>query len=218
MLDGSVYALDAKTGDVTWTFNTTDSVHSSPMIYNDTVYIASRSGKLYALDENSGALRWTADLGYKTDATPAIDPATRTIFIGTFGGYMFAVDPDDGEFRWVSDYYGPIYSTATIAGDVVYGCTQKGKLFALDTANGSARWTYDLGSETWASPAIAGGRLYTGTMDGRLFAFRTSSAQVATATPTAMPPASAAATTPFPGIALVLAALVSAAAIIRLRK
>ena len=218
-LDGNVYALDAKAGNVIWAYNTTDSLHSSPMVYNGTVYIASRSGKLYALDEDSGAVRWTANLGYNTDATPAIDPSTRTIFIGTFGGYMFAVDADNGEFKWISQYYGPIYSTAAVTRDVVYGCTQAGKLFALGTANGSELWSYNLGSEMWASPVIVDGRLYVGTMGGHLIVFRASSVVPGiTATPTAVPPGSTAATTPFPGIALVLAALASAVAIIRLRK
>ncbi len=99
LLDGKVLALDSGTGNVIWNFNTTDSVHSSPMIYNGIVYIASRSGKLYALDESTGRQRWVADLGYKTDATPALDPATGTLFVGTFGGYVHAVNASTGDTR-----------------------------------------------------------------------------------------------------------------------
>jgi outer membrane protein assembly factor BamB len=220
MLDGNVYALDPGTGAVIWAFDTADSVHSSPMVYDGMVYIASRSGKLYALDENTGRPAWTVDLGYKTDATPAVDPATGAVFIGTFGGYVHAVNASTGDARWVSQFYGPIYATAAVAGDTVYGCTQDGRLFALDVTDGSGRWSYDLGGETWASPAIADGRLVIGTMSGQLLVFRASSvaSQGINSTPTAMPPASTAAATPFPGIPLALAALASAGAIIRLRR
>jgi outer membrane protein assembly factor BamB len=212
MLDGNVYALGPVTGIVLWAFDTNDSIHSSPLIYNETVYLASRDGTLYALDEDTGRLRWSADLGYKTDATPAVDPASGTIFIGTFGGYMFAVDAATGEFRWTSRFYGPIYATAAVAGDTVYGNTQDGRLFALGTADGAERWTFDLGGDAWASPAIAGGRLVTGTMSGQLYVFKPSGGSAATPTPAA-PTAQATASAPSPGLAAGVIALAAGTAL-----
>jgi eukaryotic-like serine/threonine-protein kinase len=211
MLDGNVYALDPGTGRTIWAFDTNDSVHSSPMIYDGKVYIASRDGKLYALDEKTGVPAWTADLGYKTDATPSLDPASGTVFIGTFGGYMRAVNASTGDTRWISQFYGPIYATAAVAGDTVYCNTQDGELFALDTANGAERWTYDLGGEAWASPAIAGGRLVTGTNSGELLVFSAASGPTVTPSPAPTTSATNATTTPFPGMAICVFALVSGA-------
>jgi outer membrane protein assembly factor BamB len=48
--DGHVYALDAKTGILQWSFETQDIVHASPAIANNTVYIGSWDSYLYALD------------------------------------------------------------------------------------------------------------------------------------------------------------------------
>ncbi len=107
LLDGNVYALDPGTGKTIWAFDTNDSVHSSPMIYDGKVFLASREGKLYALDEKTGVPVWTADLGYKTDATPSLDPASGTVFVGTFGGYLWAVNASTGESGGPRNSTGP---------------------------------------------------------------------------------------------------------------
>jgi|AGTN01.3.fsa_nt_gi FOG: WD40-like repeat len=211
MLDGNVYALDPETGRVIWSFDTNDSIHSSPMVYDDMVYIASRNGTLYALDEQSGTSRWTVDLGYKTDATPSLDPATGTVFIGTFGGYVWALNATSGDTLWISQFLGPIYATAAVSGDTVYGNTEEGKLFALDVADGTLRWTYDMGSEAWASPAVAEGRLVTGTIDGQLLVFK-ESAEGPTAAPS--PTAKPVSPTPAPAPGAIVCLLALAAGVI----
>jgi outer membrane protein assembly factor BamB len=92
--------------------------------------------------------------------------------------------------------------------------SQDGTVFALSAADGSGLWSYDLGdTEGFASPAIADGRLYIGTTDGRLIAFSPASAS-ATPMPSATTETKAVAT-PFPGLAVCLAALGAAAALKR---
>ncbi|HMK46233.1 MAG TPA: PQQ-binding-like beta-propeller repeat protein [Methanocella sp.] len=224
--NGTVYALDAATGKAAWAYNTTSYIHSSPMIYDGKVFISTRdSGRLFALDETTGKPVWTSDLGYKTDATPSVDPATGTVFIGTYGGYAKAYSAANGTLLWVSRYYGPIYSNIAVSGSTVYGVTQAGKLFALNAADGSEQWTTDLKGETFASPVVADGHLVIGTISKELIAFNATSVQAAptgrdatTSTVSAnnnttmMPEASGSPngttqqTTPFPGIAVSIAA------------
>ena len=51
--DGNVYALDAATGQVRWTYTTAGPVYSSPAVSGGTVYGGSGDGKLYALNAGS---------------------------------------------------------------------------------------------------------------------------------------------------------------------
>jgi PGF-CTERM protein len=47
--DNNVYALNATTGKVTWSFTTGDYVLSSPAVVNGTVYAGSDDGNVYAI-------------------------------------------------------------------------------------------------------------------------------------------------------------------------
>ena len=132
---GAFYALDESTGAVAWSYDLGDDyIHSSPFVYNGTVYVAAHNGTLYAFDAGTGRVKWTYDLGYETDASPSIDPATGTVFIGTFGSHIFAFDAGNGSEKWISAYYGPIYASAAISGNVLYGATRR----RLHAANSSS--------------------------------------------------------------------------------
>jgi putative pyrroloquinoline-quinone binding quinoprotein len=81
-----VYALDAATGSLTWSFTTGNHVASSPAVVSDVVYIGSDDGKLYALDAATGSLKWSyksyneteADQGEKAIMLPDVQDTTRT--------------------------------------------------------------------------------------------------------------------------------------------
>jgi serine/threonine-protein kinase len=47
--DDKVYALDAATGHVRWTYTTGGSVFSSPAVVGGTVYVGSNDWTIYAL-------------------------------------------------------------------------------------------------------------------------------------------------------------------------
>ena len=55
--DQNVYALDATTGTLRWSFATGDVVHASPAVANGLVYIGSWDRNIYALDATTGRER-----------------------------------------------------------------------------------------------------------------------------------------------------------------
>ena len=57
--DGTVYTLDAATGDKLREFETGDKIWGTPAIADDTLYIGSFDKKLYALDINTGKEKWS---------------------------------------------------------------------------------------------------------------------------------------------------------------
>lgn len=230
MYDGHVYALDALTGKVAWAYDTKSPIHSSPAIFDGKVFIATRGGTLYAFDEDTGAVQWTANLGYKADATPSVDPATGMIFIGTYGGYVKAFSASNGTAIWTSGFQKPIYATAAVSGDAVYGVSQDGWLFALNRTDGSGLWGIDVGGAAFSSPAVANGYLVIGTLAKQLIAFKATAgagAPTAVAPPTPTPyvaptPLSSALDTrasqvPFPGFVAVLGAIGVAYLLVRRR-
>ena len=47
---GRLYSIDALTGDLRWEFVADDSISSTPVVANKTLYVSSLSGTLYAIE------------------------------------------------------------------------------------------------------------------------------------------------------------------------
>ena len=57
-VDGTVFALDAHTGEVVWRFFTAGPIRFAPALWRDRAFVASDDGHLYALRLSDGALLW----------------------------------------------------------------------------------------------------------------------------------------------------------------
>jgi PQQ-dependent dehydrogenase (methanol/ethanol family) len=115
-----VYALDARTGDVRWTYDPKvpreraaficcDAVNRGVALYGGKVYVGTLDGRLVALDERTGAVVWdtsTADSAQPYTITSAPRIAGSSVVIGNAGseygvrGYLSAYDAESGKLRW----------------------------------------------------------------------------------------------------------------------
>ncbi len=71
-VNGTVYALDAKTGAKVWNYATGDQIYSSPAVANGVVYIGSWDNNVYALNAKTGAKLWSYATGARVDSSPAV--------------------------------------------------------------------------------------------------------------------------------------------------
>ena len=124
---GIVYALNAVTGELLWTFHPgidaaaarnacCDVVNRGVALRDGMVFVASEDGRLHALDAKTGAEKWTADtiIGrgtskYTYASTGAVLLTSDAVVIGNSGadlgdgstrGYISAWDIKTGAFKW----------------------------------------------------------------------------------------------------------------------
>ena len=175
--DGSVYALDARTGTLRWRFRTRDVVHTSPAVANGVVYAGSFDRSLYALDARTGALRWR--FATLPNASPVLEGiassaavADGTVYVGARDGHLYALRASDGALRWRHDDRGSwvIASPAVMPRAVCFTTSDELRFFCLDRPNGATRSTFRYATYGFSSPAIAGRIAYFGTFDGILHA------------------------------------------------
>jgi outer membrane protein assembly factor BamB len=97
-----LFALDAATGDVAWTWGLPRKTLGPPAYADGTLYVAewypdADTGRLHAVDATTGTVTWT----YRTDVGGVRSPtvADDTVYV-VQGEQLGAIAADDGTRRW----------------------------------------------------------------------------------------------------------------------
>lgn len=150
--DGSLYAIDRKSGNLRWKFATKSRVDSSPAVSNGFVYFNSYDGHFYAIDARTGRRRWT------------FQTAGERRFEGT---HLHGFLPSAETMPDVFDVY--LSSPVVWNGMVIFG-SGDGNVYALDAMTGAQLWKFKTGDVVHASPAIAQGTVFIGSWDSYFYA------------------------------------------------
>ncbi len=172
--DNKLYALDARTHKVRWTYRTGDDVKGGPVLAGRTIYFGSYDGNAYAVDARTGKLRWRsgAQGGLRGAgnfyATPAV--AYGRVFIGNTDGKIYAFGARTGRLRWSRSTGGYVYSSAAVWNKTVYVGSYDRRLYALDAATGDVRWSFKANDRISGAPTVLAGLVYFATLARRTYA------------------------------------------------
>ena len=119
--DGTVYAVDAGTGCIYWTFQASDTVKTAISVSDDgrLAFFGDTDGNVYAISTSNGAQVWKV--------RPASHPAARITGSPALSGSRLYVPISSGEEGAAED---PKYQC----------CTFRGSLVALDANSGKTVW------------------------------------------------------------------------------
>src|SRR6266496_19768 len=161
--DRRVYAVDARTGRLDWSFATGDRVKGGVAFSRRTIFAGSYDGRLYALDARSGRPRWVAGGGALGGlyATPSV--ANGRVFVGSTNGRVYAFSSAAGRLLWSRATGSYVYSPAALAGGTAYVGSYDHRLYALSQATGRIRWTFDAGAPISGAPTVLDGLVYFST-------------------------------------------------------
>lgn len=159
---GELYALDASTGNIQWSFETDGGIYSSAAITNDTVFVGSRDNYLYALNAENGELVW--DKNTRSDIQGAPVVWEETVFVANSGGAVYALSTETGDEKWRFGPVGDRFHTSPIVdGEQVYFGSVDRSFFAVSIDDGEEQWSKEF--HTNAPPIIIDDIVYT--TDGR---------------------------------------------------
>ncbi|MEJ7600499.1 MAG: PQQ-binding-like beta-propeller repeat protein [Kofleriaceae bacterium] len=181
--NGTLYALDKRTGAVAWVVRLGDTIGSSVTIVDDALYVAVETfappdGFVAKLDRRTGRVRWLSGwLGEQAHSTPTVDRANGLVFVGANNRTVRALSVVDGTTRWQITTDGAVKGTLALTAGVLYFGTMGGTLHAVEATTGTIRWRRPLGGRTRSSATIVptSGRdsqlVVIGADDGSLTAF-----------------------------------------------
>jgi outer membrane protein assembly factor BamB len=171
-----VYALAADTGKESWRYVATGPVKSSPLLMEDTLYVAvlpargSRNGAICALKRADGSVLWRREIPLGASASPA--GAKDTIVLGDLGCCIRGFDARTGEERWTAETGDRVRSSTAVDGTSCYQGTKAGYLLALGAGDGKERWRFRAGGTILSTPAVTPERIFFGSGDRTFYALR----------------------------------------------
>lgn len=169
--NGFVYALEAGSGQVKWSFNGGKPM-GSPIYYQGRIYVAAlQGGSVYCLDAETGSSIWSFANQSTIYTTPCV--YNGTVYIGytnTHSG-LYALNATTGGVLWATSgsYDVLIANPAAVDGYVVITGFNTGvKVF--NSGNGNLVWGNYPGIVK-ANPLVAGGVVYVGSESKMLTAY-----------------------------------------------
>ncbi len=107
-----------------------DWPQGSPVLFEDKVIIASRSGILYGVDVEEGSISWRMDLGEGLRHSPVVDPNGVAV-IGTVEGRLLAIDLQKQALIWEQGVEGGIFGQVAVTEHGIIATTLDGFVILL---------------------------------------------------------------------------------------
>lgn len=167
--DGTVFAVDAKSGELVWRSWLGGEFYSTPTVSGERLYIGNKAnGMLYCLSSADGRLIWNAPLGTSVYGSPALWGGM--LYVGTVNQFL-AVSAENGSVVWRVPTPERVLGSASVLDGIVY-FSDLGKTYAHDARTGEKVWKWKAGRY---SPVTATRHLIMVTGRQRIWAFEPSS-------------------------------------------
>jgi len=150
---------------------------SIPVLLENTIYVADRSGEISAVDKASGDLIWNTEIDQTI--TGAVGVGGDLVLVGTQTGYVYAFSRETGDQMWDAQLSSQVLAAPATDGNYVVVVTQDGKVVGLNGSDGSQAWLIDVSLPLLtvhgnAKPTIVGDIAYIGLDNGKAAALRIS--------------------------------------------
>lgn len=167
---GSVYSLDASTGELQWEhcfeYELAEAFDTAA-IYEGKLIVPIEGVGMFAFDVKNGAMLWQS--AFPPHTAPSV--AEGIVY---FGGVrrVCAVSAQTGETIWVNPNYHSTHSAPIVVGDYLFmgGDTHR-KIYSFNRQTGEKVWEYPTGDLVFSTPAYAYGRLVIGCHDRYVYCF-----------------------------------------------
>jgi outer membrane protein assembly factor BamB len=168
-LNGKLFALDAKSGEVRWFYDNPAPVltlraTSAPLVTDTMVYAGFSNGRLMAFSTSDGVIQWDQRIAMpkgRSELDRMVDIAGEPIlhggilYVGTYQGRISALARGTGSNIWAKD--GSTSENMAIQDDKLFVSHSDGKVVCYSASTGEVLWSNEkLLRRTLNSPQVVG--------------------------------------------------------------
>ena len=198
--NGTVYAVNAKTGKRAWKYASGRCAAASPAVSNHVIFFsflsalpcsrgrgadrkeaARLTGEVIAFASGFGRIRWRTTIG-PTESSPLV--ANGRVYVADWRGTVYALDEKTGKVRWTFRTGGQVKGAVALSGNRLYVGAYDHRLYALNANTGKLLWRaqaqrrFGKSGTFYSTPAVAYGRVYIGATDGKVYSFGATSGKL----------------------------------------
>jgi len=177
-ITGILYAIDASSGRVLWSYRSGRCGWASPaidggllfetFIGNSECRSTHSDGQVVAFDARTGKRVWLRTIG-RTESSPLVEDGT--VYVGDWDGRVWALAGRTGRTRWVRQLDGAVKGSIAGSDNRLFIGTYGGEVASLAARTGGVLWASGGHGRFYSTPAVAYGRVFIGSTDGGVYAF-----------------------------------------------
>jgi outer membrane protein assembly factor BamB len=165
--EGRLYAVNARTGNVRWAYNTGGRMNASPSIYENRVCISTYAGSIFCLDRRNGRKLWSTYIkrnafSYESFYASASTDGQR-LYTTSRAGKIVALSAGSGRVLWTHQMDDWGYATPAIAHGRVFVGGFDGRVRALRATDGRVAWEVPVGGAVLAPALVVGELVFVST-------------------------------------------------------
>lgn len=151
-----------------WTFKCEDEIRSTPLYYQNTLFVGCYDNNLYAINAGDGEFQWK----YPAEGGIVSKPVAYedNIYFGSEDHRLHVVGARSGKVVWTYYTEGPVRSSVRIAEGHAFIGSDDQYLHAVNVNSGRAAWKFETADPIRSTPYIANELVYVGNEAGDFFA------------------------------------------------
>jgi hypothetical protein len=138
--NGRLFALDARTGGVEWTFDAGGPICHTAGYAGGKVFVSAMDGCIYALGAGTGEEVWRFRTGRRYGFNTAVLLAEGRVLAVDRGGCLYCVDAADGDEVWHYDAGAPVDQSPAYGDGQVFFADEHMRVHAVSAATGRRAW------------------------------------------------------------------------------
>jgi outer membrane protein assembly factor BamB len=169
---GQAFALDETNGIQLWKHQTTGWL-TAPSYADGRVFfgLSDNAGGVICLNASTGEEIWKQDASpYFVKGSPLVHEGI--VYAGVTDNNTRAFNATNGHHEWGYKTDGPVYSSPTADGDILFFGSNDTKLYALDLSGATpvSLWNFTANGAIQSTPAIEDGKVFFGSDNRTLYA------------------------------------------------
>jgi outer membrane protein assembly factor BamB len=176
--EGRLYAVNPRTGNVRWAYNTGGRINASPSVFGIRVCVSTYAGSIFCLDRRSGRKLWSTYVkrnafSYESFYASASTDGAR-LYTTSRAGKIVALSARSGRVLWTYQMSDWGYATPAIADGRIYVGGFDGRLRSFRATDGKLLWDRRLGGRILAPALVVGNLVFVSSLDHNTWALRVS--------------------------------------------